>query len=193
VHFRPESYWQAGTKLSVRLAVGGLPLGGGAYGAKDVTVRATIGDKVVMVTDNATHTLTVTRGDQVVRTIPVSLGKPGKPSSSGAMVIMEKHQQDVFVGTDPADPYRIPVSWVQRLTISGQYLHAAPWSVGNQGKRNVSHGCTNMSTDNAKWLYGITHIGDPVTVKGTQVHVAWGNGWTDWDRPWDEYRKLSAL
>lgn len=193
VHYRPKDYWQEGTKLSVRLAIGGLSFGGTTYGATDLTIRATIGDKIVMTTDDATKTMTVTKHDQVVKTIPVSLGRPSKPSSSGAMVVMTKSQSELFVSTEPGDSYRETVYWTQRMTVGGEYIHAAPWSEGDQGKRNVSHGCTNVSNTNAKWLYNLTHVGDPVIVKGTPRKLEWGNGWTDWDRPWDEYRKGSAL
>jgi lipoprotein-anchoring transpeptidase ErfK/SrfK len=193
IHYRSKEYWQPNTKLSVRLGVGGLPLGDNNYGEQDVTIRASIGEKIVMSTDNATHLMTVTRGDAVARSIPISLGKPSKPSSSGAMVVMGKAEHDVFVSTEPGDSYRADVNWAQRLTWGGEYIHAAPWSVGDQGKRNVSHGCTNMSDENAKWLFGITHIGDPVIVMGTEVKLDWGNGWTDWDRNWDDYLKGSAL
>ena len=193
VHFRPRVYWQENTKLSVRLATGGLSFGGNAYGSGDVTINASIGEKLVMTTDNATHTMTVTRHDQVVKTLPVSLGKPGHESSSGAMVVMNKAQSELFVNTEPGDSYRATVYWTQRLTTGGEYIHAAPWSEGDQGIRNVSHGCTNVSQANAVWLYGITHVGDPVIVTGTGSKLDWGNGWTDWDRSWEEYLQGSAL
>jgi lipoprotein-anchoring transpeptidase ErfK/SrfK len=193
LHYRPRDYWQEGTRLSVRLATGGLPLGGNAYGARDVTIHATIGEKIVMSTDDTTHTMTVTRRDVAVRTIPVSLGKSSTPSSSGSMVVMTKNQSELFVSTAPGDSYRETVYWTQRLTWGGEYIHAAPWSVGDQGRRNVSHGCTNVSTEQARWLFGITHVGDPVIVKGTPRKLKWGNGWSDWDRPWEEYVKGSAL
>jgi lipoprotein-anchoring transpeptidase ErfK/SrfK len=192
VHYRPKEYWQPGTQLNVRLATGGLAMAKGV-GVKDVTVHATIGDSIIMTTDNATHQMTVTTNGEVVKTIPVSLGKNSTPSSSGNMVIMTKNQSELFVSTDPADPYRETVYWTMRLTSSGQYIHAAPWSVGDQGKRNVSHGCTNVSTANAKYLFALTHVGDPVVVKGTSRKLDWGNGWTDWNRSWDEYLKGSAL
>jgi lipoprotein-anchoring transpeptidase ErfK/SrfK len=192
VHFRPKEYWQSGTKLTVRLGTGGLAMAKG-YGAKDVVSHATIGDRIEMVTDDSTHKMTVTKNGQVLKVLPVSLGKKSTPSSSGTMVIIEKHQDDLFVSTDPKDPYRTPVHWTQRLTWSGQYIHAAPWSEGEQGKRNVSHGCTNVSLANGKWLFNLTHIGDPVTVKGTPRKLDWGNGWTDWNRSWSEYLKGSAL
>ena len=193
VHYRSMQWWQPGTKLSVRLATGGLALGNGTYGAADLTIDASIGDKLVMSTDNATHLMTVAQNDQVIRTIPISLGKPSKPSSSGNLVIMTKNQSEVFSSTDPGDSYSETVYWTQRLTWGGQYIHAAPWSVADQGHRNVSHGCTNMSTENAKWLFGLTHVGDPYTVKGTGVPLTWGDGWTDWNVSWDGYQKGSAL
>ncbi len=193
VHYRPKEYWQSGTKISVRLATGGLQLTGTAYGAKDVTVNATIGRKLVMETDDATHQMTVTQDGQLLKTIPISLGKAKTPSSSGAMVVMDKQRKELFKSTDPSDPYEQTVYYTQRTTIGGEYIHAAPWSEGDQGKRNVSHGCTNVSQANAIWLYNLTMIGDPYTVKGTPRKLQWGNGLTDWDRSWEEYVKGSAL
>jgi hypothetical protein len=89
--------------------------------------------------------------------------------------------------------YRIPISYAQRITWGGEFIHAAPWSVGDQGRRNVSHGCVNVSWDNAAWLFDVTHIGDPVIVHGTEVHVKPGNGWTAWDQTWDDFIRGSAL
>ena len=193
VHYRPKEYWQSGTKISVRLATGGLPMGNNAYGNKDVTVSATIGRRLEMVTDDATHQMTVMQDGQVLKTIPVSLGKAKTPSSSGAMVVMDKNKSELFKSTDPSDPYEQTVYYTQRTTTGGEYIHAAPWSENDQGKRNVSHGCTNVSQANAIWLYDLTLIGDPYTVKGTPRKLQWGNGWTDWDKPWEEYVKGSAL
>lgn len=193
VHYRTKDWWVPGTKLSVRVGTGGLSFGGSSYGAGDLTIDASIGEKLVMSTDDATHMMTVSKDDQVLKTIPVSLGKPAKPSSSGTMVVMTKNQSEIFSSDEPGDSYRTTVSWAQRLTWGGQYIHAAPWSVGDQGKRNVSHGCTNMSTENAEWLFELTHVGDPYLVKGTGVPLNWGDGWTDWNVSWDEYVKGSAL
>jgi lipoprotein-anchoring transpeptidase ErfK/SrfK len=199
VHFRPREYWKAGTKLSIRLATGGLSFGGGSYGAADVTVRASIGDKFVMSIDNATKMMSVTHNDQEVKTMPVSLGKPSAPSSSGNMIVMVKNEWEWFdsssygVPVDSGEGYRTKVEWPQRLTWGGQYIHAAPWSVGEQGRVNVSHGCTNISMGNADWLWHQTHVGDPVIVKGTERGLEWGDGWTDWNVSWEEYVKGSAL
>jgi hypothetical protein len=87
----------------------------------------------------------------------------------------------------------VDVHYAMRLTWGGEYIHAAPWSVRDQGVRNVSHGCVNVATGNAHWLYDSTHIGDPVVVRGTEVPLSNGNGWTAWNIPWSEYVKGSAL
>ena len=44
------------------------------------------------------------------------------------------------IGIDPnsADGYNIKdVEYAMRLTYSGEFVHAAPWSVGSQGHANV--------------------------------------------------------
>ena len=89
--------------------------------------------------------------------------------------------------------YRTPIDYAQRLTWGGEYIHAAPWSVAQQGHRNVSHGCINMSDANAKWLFNLSSVGDPVVTKGTERQLKDGNGWTHWNMTWDEYVKGSAL
>ena len=50
--------------------------------------------------------------------------------------------------------------WATRISSSGEFVHAAPWSVGSQGYENVSHGCVNVSTDWAKWFYDNFTYGD---------------------------------
>jgi lipoprotein-anchoring transpeptidase ErfK/SrfK len=89
--------------------------------------------------------------------------------------------------------YVVDVKYAMRLTWGGEFIHAAPWSNSARGRRNISHGCVNLGTADAKWLYDTIKVGDPVTVRGTEVKIGWGNGWTDWERPWEEYVKGSAL
>ncbi|SDX92870.1 Lipoprotein-anchoring transpeptidase ErfK/SrfK [Micromonospora pattaloongensis] len=196
VYYRAPEFWRPGTKLSVRVAVGGHPTGSGRYGDTDRSATAEIGEKLVMTVDNATKKMSVYRGDKLVRTMPVSLGKPKTPSSSGTMVVMEKKTKtvfDTFAELGPEEGYRTNIEYAQRLTWGGEFIHAAPWSVGDQGVRNVSHGCVNLSVANAAWLFNQTKVGDPITVKGTEVKLVAGNGWTAWNLPWDEFVKGSAL
>jgi lipoprotein-anchoring transpeptidase ErfK/SrfK len=196
VHYRPKVYWKAGTQLSYRIATGGLPMGEGWYGRSDITIVAKVGSAVIMTVDNKTKKMTVKKDGKVLRTLPVSLGKPKTPSSSGNMIVMEKLRKTVFdtrAELGPTEGYRINIEYAHRLTWGGEFMHAAPWSVGDQGKRNVSHGCVNVSQTNAAWLFSVTKVGDPVIVKGTEVKLKSGNGWTDWNMSWDEFIKGSAV
>jgi lipoprotein-anchoring transpeptidase ErfK/SrfK len=195
-YYRGPEFWKSGTTLKVRIAVGGLPTGGGRYGDRDRAATAKIGRDFEMKVDNATKKMTVVEDGKTIKTMPVSLGKKSTPSSSGTMVVMDKLAQTVFDTTaelGPEEGYRTEIEYAQRLTWSGQYIHSAPWSVGSQGRRNVSHGCVNVSPSNARWLFDKTLIGDPITVKGTEDKLAYGNGWTPWDISWSEFVKGSAL
>ena len=198
VHYRPRVYWQAGTRLHVHAALGGLPMAQDWFGSNVLDVDATVGRKVVMTVDNATKSLTVREDDKVIRTMPVSLGKASMPSSSGNMVVMTRNKAETFdsstfgIPVKSKEGYRVKVYWDLRLTWGGEYIHAAPWSVADQGVRNVSHGCVNLSTGNAQWLYDLVHVGDPVITRGTGRPLRWGNGWTDWNIPFDEYVKGGA-
>jgi lipoprotein-anchoring transpeptidase ErfK/SrfK len=131
-----------------------------------------------------------------IRTVKVSLGKAATPSSSGTLVIMDKLAKTIFDTTNEpgdVDRYRVEIQYAQRLTWSGEFIHAAPWSEDDQGVRNVSHGCVNVSMADAKWLFSITRLGDPVSIKGTERKVVAGNGFTAWAVPWDEFVKGSAI
>lgn len=195
VLYRPRDYWLPGTRLTVRSAVDGLPMGTGRYGDQDRSATVKIADKKIFLDiDNAKKQMVAYVDDKPVKTMPVSLGKPSTPSSSGNMVIMSRDYATVFDTTSEGpDGYRIDINYAERLTWGGEFIHAAPWSVADQGYNNVSHGCVNMSWENAKWVYNNTHVGDPVRVSGTEVKLSPGNGWTVWDETWDEYVKGSAL
>ncbi|HEX2773185.1 MAG TPA: Ig-like domain-containing protein [Micromonosporaceae bacterium] len=192
-YYRAPEMWRPGTKISVRAALEGVPMGQGSYGAGDFRGTATVGDKVTLDVDNRTKQISVYRNDRLARKIPVSLGKSSTPSSSGKMVIMEKHETTVFDTRGSPDPYVVTVSDAQRLTWGGEFVHSAPWSVGDQGNTNVSHGCANVSPENAAYLMKVTHVGDLVTVRGTEAKLDPGNGWTAWDMSWEQYIKGSAL
>ena len=110
------------------------------------------------------------------------------------MVLMSKEPTRTFdTRGEPNGGYVVDVNWAMRLTWGGEFIHAAPWSVGDQGVRNVSHGCVNMSNAHSQWLFDIAHIGDPIIVTGTEVALVNGNGWTAWNISWADYVKGSAL
>lgn len=200
VHYRPKSYWPAGTKVTVDAAINGVNAGNGIYGQENRRVSFKVGDSVISTVNVATHQMNVEVNGETARTIPITAGAKGFTTRSGTKLIMEKflvkRMDAATVGIQPGDPeyYNIPdVEYAMRVTYSGEFLHAAPWSVGSQGYANVSHGCVGMSTDNAAWLYGLSHRGDVVETVGSGRPLEHGNGWTDWNMSWKDYKQGSAL
>ncbi|MBA3488095.1 MAG: L,D-transpeptidase, partial [Longispora sp.] len=192
--YRPREQWIPGTKITVRIGFGGLPLGGGRFGDQDRTANVTIANRtMVLLADNATKTMTVSQDGQQVQSFPISLGKASTPSSYGNMVLMSRERTSRFISRTPGDSYDTVVEYAERLTWGGEYIHAAPWSEEDQGYRNVSHGCINLSTGNAAWLYENSMVGDMIIVRGTENKLAQGNGWTVWDLSWDQVVAGSAL
>jgi lipoprotein-anchoring transpeptidase ErfK/SrfK len=143
----------------------------------------------------------VFRDGKLIRTIPITTGEQPKfTTRSGVKVIVEKYRkkrmnsETVGIPVDSDDGYDLDnVEYAMRVTYSGEFLHAAPWSVGSQGRANVSHGCTGMSTANAGWLYNQTLIGDVVEYVGTSKPMTLTNGIGDWNVPFADYAEGSAL
>jgi lipoprotein-anchoring transpeptidase ErfK/SrfK len=200
VHYRPKEFWPAGTQVTVDLDLNSLPAGNGVYGQQDQEVPFRIGKRVVSTVDVARHTLTMAVDGKDVRTIPVSTGKPGHETRGGTKVIMEKFpsvdMDAASTGVDESDPEYYDISdvrWAMRVTNSGEFLHAAPWSVGSQGRENVSHGCVGMSTADAQWVYERSKRGDVVKFVRSGRPLESNNGWTDWNVSWSDWVKGSAL
>lgn len=200
VHWRPRTYWQAGTSVRVDLALNGVNAGNGIYGQLDRHIRFSIGKAVLIRPNVATDKMQVLVDGSVVKTIPITGGKGGFLTRSGTKVISEKYRvkrmNSATIGIDPNGPngYNLAhVRYAMRVTNSGEFLHAAPWSVKAQGRYNVSHGCVGMSTGNAGWLFRIAPIGTPVEATGTKRPIEPDNGWTDWNQTWNQYRAASAL
>jgi len=189
LHWRPQQYWQPRTKVTFEAALAGVDFGGGVWGTESRKVAFTIGDSHVSVVDASTHQMTVTTNGQLERTIPVSTGKDKDPTKSGVHVVMDKAQTTVMdsatVGIPAGSPdaYKLTVFWNVRISNSGEFVHAAPWSVGSQGKVNVSHGCVNLSPEQATWFFNYSQLGDVVEVKGTPVQLEATNGFGDWNVP----------
>lgn len=200
VHFRPKTYWPAHARVKIDLRLNGLPAGNGIYGQQNQDIDFKVGSKVVSVVNVARHRLKYTVDDKLVKTIPVTTGDAAHATRRGTKIIMEKFpsidMDAATTGVDSEDPgyYNIKdVRWAMRVTNSGEFLHAAPWSVGSQGAANVSHGCTGMNTANASWLYAHSRRGDVVRFVNSPRALEDRNGWTDWNVPWSEWTKGSAL
>ncbi len=201
VRWRPKKYWRPGTEVTVEADVGGVPAGDGIYGQKDRSMKFHIGDAMVSKVDMNTHQMRVFRNGKLARTIPITTGEQPKfTTRSGIKVISEKHRSkrmnSATIGIDPnsADGYDLDdVEYAMRLTNTGEFVHAAPWSVGSHGRVNVSHGCTGMSTANAEWLFDNTNVGDVIEYVGTDKPMDLTNGFGDWNASFHDYRASSAL
>ncbi len=174
VRWRPYSFWPAGTIVNID-----------ASGAKS---SFRVGDALVATVDDKTHQMTVTRNGKVEKTFPVSMGKPdGKhETKNGTYYVLEKFPDIIMdsstygVPVNSAEGYKLKVQWAVRIDNSGAFVHSAPWSVGDQGKRNVSHGCINLGPDNAKWFYDNFGSGDPIVVKNSVGLYNNPDGADDW-------------
>ncbi|PZS25354.1 MAG: hypothetical protein DLM59_20215 [Pseudonocardiales bacterium] len=199
VHYRPQVYWPAYTHVTVDIGVGRADLGSGVYGETGRRIAFTVGSSVISKVSNATKTLTVYQNGVPIRSMPVSMGRSAMPTSAGINVVLVKFDQKFFdsasfgLPRDAPGGYYTKVYWDTKFTFGGEYVHAAPWSVSQQGHRNVSHGCINVSTSNAKWFYYLSKRGDIVQVIGTERAVRRGDGYTDWNVPWATYLAGSAL
>ena len=191
LHWRPAEFWPAGTTVSVEADLDRLPLPDGLWGSGVRTARFEIGDAVVSTVDVAAHTMTVTRNGEVLRVLPASMGTPENPTRGGTHLVLEKYASKVLDSDTVGLPgeYETEVQSAVRLTYSGTFTHAAPWSVRDQGVRNVSHGCINLSPADAQWFYDLARRGDVVHVVGTDVPPKLDDpGAADWNLSFDDWR-----
>ncbi len=199
--WRPATYWKPGTKVTVNAPLTGVQTGAGKWVGNDDHASFTIGSAMVSTVNIKTHQMTVTRNGQVIRTIPVSTGRPGPLTETryGTKVIIRKEGQvtmdSATVGIKKGQPgyYKIDTKWNLRLTWTGEYIHSAPWSVGSQGSANVSHGCTNMSPANAQWMFENSKVGDVVKFTGSNRPFLPTEGIGVWQYTYSQWQKQSAL
>jgi lipoprotein-anchoring transpeptidase ErfK/SrfK len=196
VRYRPEGFWAANSTVTMDMQLFGVDLGNGQIANFNKKVNVNIGDKRVAIADSAAHTFTLSVNDQVVKTLPVSMGDERFPSARGYAVLMEKNRYDHFraasIGLKPGDPAyygEVDVEYSIRLTLSGAYIHQALESAFPYiGNKNVSHGCIGFAPEGAAWVYNNMTTGDVVQVINTQGDFAANDdGYGDWNIPWAEY------
>jgi lipoprotein-anchoring transpeptidase ErfK/SrfK len=199
VRWRPQNYWRPGTTVDVQVGTYGVDLGDGLFGQDDAATRFTVGDEVLAIADDATKTMTVRINGQVAKSMPISMGKDKSPTDNGAYIIGDRYSFLIMdsssygVPVNSPDGYRTEVEWATQMSYSGIYVHSAPWSVGSQGRSNVSHGCLNVNPANALWFYDTTKRGDIVEVVNTVGPTLPGtDGLGDWNIPWDQWKAGNA-
>jgi lipoprotein-anchoring transpeptidase ErfK/SrfK len=201
VMYRSTGYWKTGTKISLKANLAGVKTGTGKYVGSDASTSFSIGSAMISYVNMATHQMKVYKNGKLLRTLPVSTGRPGPKTETrnGIKVIVSKEVTHIMDSTSIGIPkgqpgyYRLTTHDAMRLTWSGEFLHSAPWSVGSQGNANVSHGCTNLSPSNAAWLFSISKIGDPVKYTGGSRALEVGNGYTLWNYSYADWHQRSAL
>jgi lipoprotein-anchoring transpeptidase ErfK/SrfK len=170
--WRPLDFWPAHSTVSIDAA--------------GRTSTFTTRDTLVATADNATHQLTITRNGNVEQIFPMSMGKPGHDTPNGTYYAQDKFFDVVMdsatygVPSDSPDGYRLHVKLAVQLDNSGNFVHSAPWSVADQGTRNVSHGCINISPENARWFYDNFDVGDPIIVTNSVGDYTQNDGGQDW-------------
>jgi len=156
VQWKPDGYWPAHSHVGVEVHA--------------LSTGFDTGDQVVGVASISAHTFTVSQNGEVLRTMPASMGKPTRPTPMGNFSALSKERTVVMdsrtigIPLDSSEGYKITAQYAVRVTWSGVYVHSAPWSVDSQGYSNVSHGCINLSPDNAAWYFDTVHLGDPINV-----------------------------
>lgn len=197
--FRPEEYWKAGTKVTVKLDLDGVEGRPGVYGKQAKTVRFTIGRSQVSTVDVKTLKMTVRRDGKVIKTIPVTTGKPGYDTWNGQMVISERlavtRMNGETVGYGGEYDIR-DVPHAERLTTSGTFIHGNYWGGDAFGNYNASHGCIGLrdvkggwdSGVSAAWFFNHSMVGDVVVVKNSDDRtVDPDNGLNGWNMSWEKW------
>ncbi len=172
VRWRPQNFWPAHATVTID--------------ASGTRSSFTTGDSLVATVDNKTHEMEIMRNGELVKTFPVSMGKKGDETKNGTYYVLEKFPEIIMdsstygVPVDSPQGYKLEVDDAVRIDNSGAFVHSAPWSVSDQGRRNVSHGCVNLSPANAKWFYDNFGSGDPIVVKNSVGVYDQNDGAQDW-------------
>jgi lipoprotein-anchoring transpeptidase ErfK/SrfK len=188
--FRPQTYWPQHTKVSFVAHFNGLQIAPGVYGTSNLTQSFRIGNSLIGVTSTLTHKTRIYWKGKLYATWADSSGMPGDDTSNGTYLTIEKGNPVLMSGPGYKN---VPVFWSVRFTWSGDYYHSAPWSVGEQGFANVSHGCVNLAPANAQWYYERAVPGDPITIIGSPVAGVQGDGYTEWFYTWNQVLNHSAI
>lgn len=207
-HWRPKDYYESGTSVNVDIDTEGRDLGGGQWGNESDEVDFTIGERRVAIADDATKTVSVFHDQELVATMPTSMGKGGYATYNGVSMhfwtqpgtytVLDKASSVVMdsetygLPVTPNSGYKVTVADGVRISNDGIYFHALPSTMWAQGNTNTSHGCLNLSPADASWYFDQATAGDVVEIKGTggpDLQV-WQNG--DWTVPWDVWKSGSA-
>ncbi|MFE1317037.1 Ig-like domain-containing protein [Kitasatospora phosalacinea] len=198
--FRPENYWNPGTKVTIHYKLKNVETAPGVYGDVNKDEPFTIGRSQISTVDVSTHKMAVVRDGQQVDTVEFTAGKPGYDTWNGVMVVEAKEGTTRMTSAGvtkegSGDEYDLVVPHAMRLTDSGTYVHGNSWSAGVIGRSNGSHGCIGVTDTKsgsasapAGKLYDSSLVGDVFKVvnsKGKVVDPS--NGLSGWNTPWAQW------
>ncbi len=199
LHLRPQNYWPSGEQVAFSDSLGGWDAGSGDWGQGSDSVTFSVGDARISTANLATDQMTVTDNGQTVATYPMSGGRDQYPTMNGIHLVLDRESQlhmissSVGIPVNSPDGYDEIVYWDIHISDSGEYVHAAPWSVGAQGNTNVSHGCINLSTADGQHFFNFSRAGDIVNVVGgPRPPVAGDHGVMDWSTPWTSFTPIGV-
>jgi lipoprotein-anchoring transpeptidase ErfK/SrfK len=194
LHFRPQEYWPAGEQVMLTSDLNGWNAGNGLWGSGQPSGHFTIGNAHVSLANLATDQMTVTDNGKVVATYPFSGGRMQYPTMNGTHIVLDRESVVHMVSSTNGIPVNSPDGYDElvysdvHITDSGEYVHAAPWSVNSQGHANVSHGCINLSPADASAFFAFSRVGDVVSVVGGPRPPARGDhGVMDWETTWPDW------
>ena len=199
LHLRPETLWPSGEQIVFSDSLGGWDAGSGEWGEGTDSVTFSIGDARISTANLTTDQMTVTDNGQVVATYPISGGRDQYPTMNGIHIVLDRESQvhmvssSVGIPVNSSNGYDEIVYWDVHISDSGEYVHSAPWSVGEQGNSNVSHGCINVSPANAQQFFNFSRVGDIVNVVGgPRPPVPGDHGVMDWSTPWASFTPVAV-
>jgi lipoprotein-anchoring transpeptidase ErfK/SrfK len=120
--------------------------------------RAVRGDERWIDVDISEQRLYAYQGDQLVNSFLVSTGLWGTPTVQGRYRIYVKYRSQAMSGPG----YYLPNVPFVMYFYKGYSFHGTYWH--NNFGTPMSHGCVNMRTNEAKWLYNWASVGTLVNV-----------------------------
>ncbi|HEX7733805.1 MAG TPA: L,D-transpeptidase [Ktedonobacteraceae bacterium] len=141
----------------------------------------TLGQRTVVISLSE-ETMRLYDQDKLVKAFHVTTGRPEKPSLPGFWVVESKQSPTVFKSDQPkGSPYwypDTPIHYAMLYHSGGYFLHDSWWrsdygpntqfphydSSGDSFSFDGSHGCVNIATGNAAWVYSFVDVNTPVIV-----------------------------
>ncbi|MDE3090187.1 MAG: LysM peptidoglycan-binding domain-containing protein [Chloroflexota bacterium] len=113
--------------------------------------------------DISTQTITAYQGSTPLKSVLVSTGVSWHPTPIGHFKIYVKIPSQTMSGGVGAEAYYLPgVPWVMYFA-GANAIHGTYWH-HNFG-HPMSHGCVNLTIDDAHWFYDWADVGTPVIVR----------------------------